>query len=112
MMPPHCAETALDAHMHTRYCSLEVSHGGDHMDWHGNTWQDPADVLPRLQARWGRTHHIAWTGRLWLATDRRPRSHWATEVEPTPDLLEQRLEAHHGPPPGATPTKKETSSHV
>jgi hypothetical protein len=81
------------------------------MDWHGNTWEDPSVVLPRLQARWGLTHHIAWTGRLWLATDRRPGSHWATEIEPTPELLEQRLQEHHGPPPGPPATHTSEEAH-
>ncbi|QVJ03516.1 hypothetical protein KGD82_27735 (plasmid) [Nocardiopsis eucommiae] len=68
------------------------------MSWSADTWEDPAVVLPRLSARWGHTHHISWTGRLWLATDRRPSSHWRTEVEPTPEQLEESLQRHHGAP--------------
>lgn len=112
MMPPHCTETALDEHSRGRSCSLEAGHDGDHMDWHGQTWEDPRTVLTRLHARWGRTHRIVCTGRLWLATDRNPRSHWRTEVEPTAELLEVRLEEHHGAPSGPPAYQAQATSRV
>lgn len=103
-MPPHCTETSLDEHGIPRSCSLSAGHDGDHMSWTADTWQDPTEVLPRLTSRWGRTHRVSWTGRLWLATDRNPQSHWRTEVEPTPGQLEASLRRHHGDPSGPPQT--------
>lgn len=100
MFPPPCTEARINSHGSTRTCCLDTGHDGDHMDAAGNTWEPPGQTLLRLTARWGRTHRIAWTGKLWLATHRDRRSHWRTEIEPTPELLEASLRKHHGHPPG------------
>lgn len=98
MFPPPCNETHLNMHSFLRACCLDAGHDGDHMETTGQTWEPPGVVLQRLSDRWGRTHRIAWTGRYWMATDRNPRSHWRSEVEPTPEQLEMALRRHHGSP--------------
>lgn len=98
MYPPLCNETRLNQHSFLRACCLDSGHDGDHMEISGATWAPPGETLLRLNARWGRTHRIAWTGRYWLATHRNPYTHWRTEVEPTPEQLEASLRHHHGSP--------------
>lgn len=108
-MPPHCAETALTESGVPRACVMEANHDGDHLDWQGRTWESPGQVLDRLRAQWGATHRVVYLGRMWMATAHRRNVEWRTEIEPTPEQLEQRLRDHHGPPPGATaPTMKES----
>ncbi|WP_017603467.1 hypothetical protein [Nocardiopsis alkaliphila] len=85
------------------YCIHPADHPGAHMDDHGHPRHLPGQVLQDLTQRWGRTHKFAFTGKLWIATHRDPRTHWRTQIEPCPDLLEQRLRAQHGPPPGPIP---------
>lgn len=99
-MGPLCTETRRTEHGYTRGCVLEVGHDDDHMDDRGQTWQPPGATLQELAARWGRTHRFAWTGVYWIATHRQRRTHWRSEIEYTPAQLEERLRAHHGPPPG------------
>lgn len=110
MYPPLCAEIRLNSSGYPRSCCLDAGHDGDHMEISGDTWAPPGETLMKLNARWGRTHRIAWTGRLWLATDRNPSSHWRTEVEPTPEQLEMSLRRHHGPPPGPATESAASSS--
>ena len=115
MMPPHCTSTALDDDGIPRSCVLEIGHEGDHLGWDTSTWEDPGKVLARLTSRWGRTHRFACTGRNWFARHRAPDSHWQVESAPTPDLLEERLQSHHGDPSGppANPPKEGASrAHV
>lgn len=100
---PVCTETHLNACGSTRRCCLLTGHGGDHMEAGGDTWEPPSVVLARLYERWGRTHRFAWTGRFWMATHHNPRSHWRSEIEPTPELLEASLRRHHGEPSGPDP---------
>lgn len=108
MFPPLCAEVHLNASDFTRACCLDSGHDGDHMETTGQTWEPPGQTLRRLIAKWGRTHRIAWTGRYWRATTHDPRSHWRTEIAPTPEQLEESLLHHHGPPPGPV---TETTTH-
>ncbi|MBR8745515.1 hypothetical protein DSY14_28175, partial [Nocardiopsis sp. MG754419] len=65
-----CPEAGVDALGRARWCILAGGHEGDHRDDHGRVWPPAGVVLQGLIARWGRTHRIAWTGRLWMATDR------------------------------------------
>ncbi|CAL9478233.1 hypothetical protein SUDANB121_02996 [Nocardiopsis dassonvillei] len=94
---PLCGESHLDQACARRECLLEEGHTGPHEDVKGRTWEPPERTLERLRSAWGRTHRIAWTGSLWMATHRDPDAPWRTEVEPTPEQLEERLRAHSTP---------------
>ena len=85
------------------YCIRRADHCGPHTDEYGQARHLPGEVLQELLQRWGRTHRIAYTGTLWVAVHRNPHTHWRTEIEPTPELLQARLRQHHGPPPGPAP---------
>ncbi|MEU3307796.1 hypothetical protein [Nocardiopsis sp. NPDC006832] len=85
------------------YCIGRADHPGPHTDDHGRARHLPSEALQELVHRWGRTHRVAYTGTLWVAVHRDPHTHWRTEIEPTPELLEVRLREHHGPPPGPAP---------
>lgn len=93
-MPPHCSETARDCDGRPRHCVLEAGHGGDHLDWRSESWEPPGFTLARLQARWGRTHRVVWTGHMWPATAHDPNADWRTETEPTSQQLEVSLRRH------------------
>lgn len=86
-----CGEKRLDAHGRTRTCALTEGHTGPHIDVSGQDWEPPRVTLARLRSRWGSTHRIAWTGTLWVATARRRDVPWRSEIEPTPEQLEERL---------------------
>ncbi len=94
---PLCGEAHLDHSCMRRTCLLEAGHSGPHEDSKGQTWEPPELTLERLRSTWGSTHRIAWTGSLWMATHRDPNAPWRTEVEPTPEQLEERLRAHSAP---------------
>ena len=112
MMGPFCHQTRRTEHGYTRGCVLTVGHDGDHRDDRGDVWPPPGVTLQELAARWGHTHRFAWTGAYWVATHRQRHTHHRTEIEFTPDQLEARLRAHHGPPSGPdTPHRKEASCH-
>ncbi|GAB3717623.1 hypothetical protein [Nocardiopsis oceani] len=98
-----CEAQGTTDHHQRWHCIRQADHLGDHMDDHGRSHRRPGDVLRELAGRWGRTHRFAYTGTLWVATHRSARTHWRTEIEPTSELLEARLRAHHGPPPGPAP---------
>ena len=86
-----CGNTSLDTSGGVRTCALAQGHTGPHVDTHGHDWEPPEVVLKRLQDRWGATHRIVWTGRMWVATAHRADVPWRTEIEPTPQQLEARL---------------------
>lgn len=88
---PLCGEVRLDRQGRRRVCLLDLGHPGRHEDARGERWEPPGPVLERLRSTWGRTHHIAWTGTLWMATHRDRSVPWRTEIEPTPEQLEERL---------------------
>ena len=104
-----CDANGLTEHGRAWFCIHPADHTGSHVDDHGHPRHLPGEVLHDLKARWGRTHTFAFTGTLWMATHRDPRTHWRTEIEPSPELLEQRLRAQHGPPPGPIPTPRTAS---
>lgn len=91
MTDQECGEARLDEHGWVRTCARPPGHDGLHIDARGQDWEPPTVTLERLQNRWGRTHRVVWTGRLWMATAHRHDVPWRTEVEPTPEQLEQRL---------------------
>ena len=93
-----CGEVRLDASGWTRTCALTEGHAGPHIDATGQDWEPPAVTLERLRDRWGATHRIAWTGRLWMATAHHADVPWRTEVEPTPAQLEAKLKARRAYP--------------
>ena len=97
MMPASCDESSLNQHGRLRRCFLDTGHDGSHQSDAGEKWEAPGVVLERLRAEWGRTHRIAWTGTLWMATAHDRRCHWRTEVEPTPEQLEERLRRRPSP---------------
>ncbi|WP_262391655.1 hypothetical protein [Nocardiopsis sp. CNR-923] len=45
-----------------------------------------------------------WTDSLWTATARSRAVKWRTEIEPTPEQLEERLR-RHAHPPAPAPTR-------
>ncbi|MFV2195559.1 hypothetical protein [Nocardiopsis sp. LOL_012] len=102
---PPCGETSLNPSGLPRTCERETGHDGDHMDAHGARWEPPRVVLERFRERWGRSHRIVWTGRLWVATAHDSRASWRTEIEYTPDQLEERLRKRGVPP--VFPAKEE-----
>lgn len=97
MMPPHCApERALDRAGHVRHCILSAGHDGDHMDAHGDTWEQVPAALARIQAAWGSTHRVVFLpSGMWLATAHSPDVPWRTETEPTAEQLEEKLLLHN-----------------
>lgn len=96
-MPASCDESSLDQQGRLRQCLLNSGHDGSHRSDAGENWEAPGVVLERLRVKWGRTHRIAWTGTLWMATAYDRRSHWRTEIEPTPEQLEARLRGRPRP---------------
>ncbi|QKW32422.1 hypothetical protein HUT17_05035 (plasmid) [Nocardiopsis flavescens] len=98
-----CGTERLDSAGHPRTCLLSPHHDGPHEDSKGTTWHRPETTLARLRACYGHTHRIAWTGRMWIATHRDPTAPWRTEVEPTPEQLEERLRTRQGITPKAPP---------
>jgi hypothetical protein len=98
MMSSYCAETRLDESGYRRVCVLDTGHEGEHMDARGVRWEPPGATLQRLRARWGHTHRIVWTGALWMATAHNRTAQWRTEIEPTPQQLEERLQHRAHPP--------------
>ncbi|MFL1441803.1 hypothetical protein [Nocardiopsis protaetiae] len=94
----HCGETRLARTGASRTCVLDTGHDGHHQDSRGDVWPDPAAVLAGLQDTYGDTHRISWTGRLWVAVHRDPRAEWRTEIEPTPEQLEERLRTRQAAP--------------
>ncbi|MDE3723045.1 hypothetical protein PWG71_16770 [Nocardiopsis sp. N85] len=103
LIPPLCNESRLDHQARLSTCHLETGHPGPHEDARGETWEPPGVVLERLRKTWGRTHRIAWTGSLWMATAYDRTSHWRTEIEPTPDQLEERLRTRAKAAPSPIP---------
>lgn len=99
---PLCGDTCLNAEGRVRACALDSGHDGPHEDIRSDQWESPGVVLERLRRRWGHTHRIAWTGRLWMATAHDRNVSWRTEIEHTPEQLEERLRAR-----GVTPTVPE-----
>lgn len=86
-----CFSECRDAGGRPRVCVLDRDHPDDHEDARGDHWERPELTLERLRAAWGATHRIAWTGALWVAVHRDPAAPWRSEVEPTPEQLEERL---------------------
>ncbi|MDT0328223.1 hypothetical protein [Nocardiopsis lambiniae] len=99
LLPPLCGEVRLDHQGTRRVCVLDLDHPDEHEDVRGDRWEPPSLTLERLNRTWGATHRIAWTGSLWMATHRDPRAHWRTQIEHTPDQLEERLRRYSGHPP-------------
>ncbi|MFY7069564.1 hypothetical protein ACOQFV_27215 [Nocardiopsis changdeensis] len=98
-----CGAERLTPSSTLRRCVLDPHHAGHHQDEGGETWVPPEVVLKRLRAAYGQTHRIAWTGRMWIATNRDPDAPWRSEVEPTPEQLETRLRDRQGVAPETTP---------
>ncbi|MFL1377397.1 MULTISPECIES: hypothetical protein [unclassified Nocardiopsis] len=103
LFTPLCGESRLDRSGIRRSCLLDRGHDGEHEDARGDRWEPPGLVLERLRATWGRTHRIAWTGALWMATHRDPSVPWRTEIEPTPEQLEERLRTRSRATPSRIP---------
>lgn len=101
-IPPMCTATALDRSGRPRRCIEDQGHGGDHVDVRGFHWEPLEDALRRLQARWGRTHRVVCTGRMWIATAHQDDASHLSEIQPTPEQLDQILILH-----GFTPAPQE-----
>lgn len=93
-----CYSECRDSGGRPRVCVLERDHTGAHEDARGDRWERPETVLERLRETWGATHRIAWTGALWIAVHRDPTAPWRTEIEPTPEQLEERLQTRQAAP--------------
>lgn len=99
LLQPRCGDTCLSPAGRLRTCELDADHDGPHEDVRGDRWESPGLVLERLRERWGHTHRIVWTGRLWMATAHHRNASWRTEIEPTPEQLEERLRTRSTCPP-------------
>lgn len=95
---PLCGQSRLDASGFLRTCQRDPGHTGHHEDARGDRWEPPGLILDRLRRRWGRSHRIVWTGRFWVATAYDRCAPWRTEIEYSPEVLEERLRNR-----GATP---------
>lgn len=103
LLAPRCGDTCLNTEGRIRACALDSGHDGPHEDIHSDQWEPQGVVLERLRKRWGHTHRIAWTGRLWMATAHDRNVSWRTEIEHTPEQLEERLRTRGAYPPVPTP---------
>jgi hypothetical protein len=96
--PRVCRESALDPACRHHVCTEDAGHDGDHVSLRGYRWETPTVALARLRAAWGRTHHVAWTGSYWVATAHDRDAPHRSHVEPTPKLLERKLQEPTGCP--------------